>query len=147
MGHSYFKKLRDALLSSRLRISIPFLAYEIDVSRLLDTQSIDERLQRLSLVKNDLQVAVQAIRELEKEAEERKEEAELLERAVRDLEQEKSAAEAILDLPREAVARLMQEAASKGRVRGLLEGFLTGVLSSLLVWLLTNWNQVMRWIS
>ena len=135
-------KLRKALRTTRLRIALPFFAYEIQLDDLLDTKSSDERIARLDAIKKDLEDAVLAVQELKKEAKTKKDEVEKLKGTVAKLEKDKDTAQALLKLPEDAFTRVLTRATSKGRVRGVVEGavigFITGVLSSFLVWYLTT---------
>lgn len=130
------------LKKARLRVSLPFLSYEVTIDDLIDSKDIDERIERLSTIKNDLEETIVAVEQLQAEAFKSKNEADKLRVTISALEQDKSTAEAMLKLPEESFSRVLSRASSKGRVRGRIEGiiigFITGVLSSLLVWYLTK---------
>jgi len=128
--------------SSRLSFSIPFFRYEMDLGQALDPRTVDERIARLDQIRADLSGAIDAVTELQKEAQDNKHEATQLRAAVDRLEQDKVTAETLLKVPEDSFARMLGRANSKARLRGLLEGsligFTTGALSSLLVWYLTK---------
>jgi hypothetical protein len=128
--------------SSRLSFSIPFFRYEMDLGQALDPKTVDERIARLDQIRADLGGAIDAVTELQKEAQDNKKEAENLRQAVERLEQDKVTAETLLKVPEDSFARMLGRANSKARLRGLFEGsaigFTTGALSSLLVWYLTK---------
>jgi predicted phage gp36 major capsid-like protein len=128
--------------SSRLSFSIPFFRYEMDLGQALDPKTVDERIARLDQIRADLIGAIDAVTELQKEAQDNKKEAKQLREAVDRLEQDKVTAETMLKVPEDSFARMLGRANSKARVRGLVEGsligFTTGALSSWLVWYLTK---------
>lgn len=124
--------------STRLSVSLPFLRYEMDIAKALDPKTVDERIERLDHIRNELSSAIDAVTELQREAQDNKTEAESLRESVKQLEQDKATAETLLKIPEESFARMLVRASSRGRIRGLLEGFVTGALSSLLVWYVTK---------
>lgn len=128
--------------SSRLSFSVPFFRYEMDLGQALDPRTVDERIARLDQIRADLSGAIDAVTELQKEAQDNKKEADRLREAVDRLEQDKVTAETLLKVPEDSFARMLARANSKARVRGLVEGsligFTTGALSSFLVWYLTK---------
>lgn len=130
------------LKKARLRVSLPFLSYEVTLDDLIDSKDVDERIKRLSAIKNDLEATIIAVGQLQAEAFKSKNEADKLRETISTLEQDKSTAEAMLKLPEESFSRVLSRASSKGRVRGIIEGiiigFITGILSSLLIWYLTK---------
>lgn len=127
---------------SKLSVSLPFLRYEMDLAQALDQKTVDERIARLDQIRSDLNGAIDAVTELQREAQDNKKEAESLRQSVKQLEQDKFTAEALLSVPEESFARMLARANSRARIRGLLEGaaigFVTGALSSWLVWYLTK---------
>jgi predicted nuclease with TOPRIM domain len=134
--------LAKYLKKARLRVSLPFLSYEVTLDDLIDSKDVDERIERLSTIKNDLEETIVAVEQLQAEAFKSKNEANKLKETISLLEQDKSTAEAMVKLPEESFSRVLSRASSKGRVRGIIEGiiigFITGILSSLLVWYLTK---------
>ena len=128
--------------NSKLSVSLPFLRYEIDLAQALDPKTVDERIARLDQIRNDLNAAVEAVVELQSEAQDNKKEAEELRKAVQQLEQDKITAEKLLQVPEESFSRMLARANAKARLRGLIEGsvigFTTGALSSLFIWYLTR---------
>jgi hypothetical protein len=125
-----------------LRISLPFLSYEISVADLVDHSNVDQRLKRLSTIKSDLQDSILAIKELEKEGLKKKREVDNLRAVVQKLTKDKTTTESLLRLPEENFARVLSRATATGRVRGLIDGVLiglaTGIVSSLIVWYFTK---------
>lgn len=128
--------------NSKVSVSLPFLRYELDLTQALDPATVDERITRLDQIKADLTAAVEAVAELQREAHDNKKEAESLRASVKQLEQDKVTAETLLQVPEESFSRMLARANAKARVRGILEGsfigFMTGALSSLLVWYVTK---------
>lgn len=122
------------------RISMPLFGY-FDFE-LEDSKTIDERIARLGEIKDDLTGAIKAVDELQKEALTRKSEVELLQESVQKLQKDKDAVESLLKIPEDSFSRILTRATSKSRVRGIIEGsiigFITGALSSLLVWYVTK---------
>ena len=135
-------KFTKHLKKTRLRLSLPFLSYELALDDILNSKDVDERIKRLSTIKNDLADTVIAVEQLQADALKSKHEADNLKKVVKHLEQDKSTAEEILKVPEESFARLVSKASSKGRFKGIIEGafigFVTGVLSSGLVWYITK---------
>lgn len=118
-------------------LKIPLVGIEFEESK-----TIDERIARLGEIKGDLEGAIKAVDELEKEALERKTEVELLQESVQKLEKDKDAVESLLKIPEDSFSRILSRATSKSRMKGIIEGiiigFVTGTLSSFLVWYLTK---------
>jgi len=135
-------KLSKHLKKARLRVALPFVSYEVTLDDILDSKDVDERIKRLSTIKSDLADTVAAVEQLQADALQSKHEADNLKKVVEQLERDKSTAEEMLKLPEESFARLVSKASSKGRLKGIVEGaligFVTGVLSSGLVWFLTK---------
>jgi hypothetical protein len=143
MEKSRTRKLKDRLKRGlRLRISLPFFSYEIALDDLATSETVNARIARFGDIKRDLEAAISAVQDLQYEANDRKLEADDLQALVAKLQEDKNAAESLLKIPEESFMRLVGGATSKGRIRGLMEGafvgFITGVLSSLLVWHLTR---------
>ena len=128
--------------SSRISLSVPFFRYEMDLGQALDPRTVDERIARLDQIRADLSGAIDAVTELQREAQDNKKEAEQMRQAVERLEQDKVTAETLLKVPEDSFARILGRANSRARLRGLLEGSLigltTGAASSWLVWYLTK---------
>ncbi len=136
-------ELKTALLKQgRLRISIPFLTYEMRIDGLLSEKSVEDRIARLAEIQDELEGAVTAVSDLKDEAIRTKDEANSLRSRIDELEKDKSAAEKMLEVPEESFSRLLSRANSKARLRGIVEGscigFLTGCGSSMFVWYVTN---------
>lgn len=125
-----------------LKISVPLVPFVGLNIELENPKTIDERINRLGEIKQDLEGAIKAVDELEKEAVKRKSEVENLQESVQKLEEDKNAAESLLKIPEDSFTRILDRATSKSRIRGIIEGliigFVTGTLSSFLVWYLTK---------
>jgi prefoldin subunit 5 len=128
--------------NSKLSLTVPFLRYEMDLGQALDAKTVDERIARLDQIRTDLGAAIDAVSELQREAQQNKKEAETLRQAVERLEQDKVTAETLLKVPEDSFARMLARANAKARIRGVIEGaiigFLTGTGSSFLVWYVTR---------
>jgi len=105
-------------------------------------KTVDERIARLDQIKTELNGAIEAVSALQVEAQDNKKRAENLRQTVEQLKQDKTTAETLLKVPEESFARMLVRANSKARIRGIIEGivigFTTGALSSLLIWYLTK---------
>lgn len=136
------KDIAKHLRKARFRVALPFFSYEVTLDDLIDSKNVDDRINRLSQIKGDLEDTIGAVEQLQAEALQHKAEADSLKETVEKLQQDKSTAEAMLKLPEESFSRVLTRANSKGRIRGLVEGLIigliTGVLSSLLVWHITK---------
>ncbi|NEQ37920.1 MAG: hypothetical protein F6K40_17290 [Okeania sp. SIO3I5] len=132
--------LKEVLSKAQVRIKlpIPFVSYEIPLNEVFDPQSIDTRISRLSDIKKELESAIFAVESLQNDAQKNKEEISRLQERIRELEEDKSTAETVLKVPQESFARLIENATSKGRVRGWVEGLTLGFISSLAVWFFTE---------
>lgn len=108
----------------------------------ISADEVSHRLESLVSVRHDLEGVLEAIAALEFDAKEKQAERERLKQLLADLQADTKSAEAVLAQPEEAFTRLYLRASSKGRVRGIMEGllvgFITGALSSLLVWYVTK---------
>ncbi len=135
-------RLKGALRKTRLRISLPFFAYEVTLDDFLNSGNVETRIARLDSIKQDLEAAVGAVADLRVEAEARKVEADALKSTVTQLQNERRTAEEMLKLPEEALSGLLSRAGSRGRARGIIEGLLigllTGSISSYAVWYFTK---------
>lgn len=100
------ENLKRNLRKTRLRFSLPFVSYEVDLGEIVDTRSVDERIAQLSKVKDDLQAAIAAVGDLQARAVESKSQHEELEKALRKLEEEKATTEALLKIPEESFSRV-----------------------------------------
>jgi len=135
-------KLGKYLKKTRIRVSIPFFSYEVVLDDLVDSKDVDSRITRLTQIKTDLEETISAVTQLQNEAFKSKSEADTLRETVNRLQEDKNTAEQLLRVPEESFARVFAKASSKGRSRGLIEGtligFVTGALSSFVVWYLTK---------
>lgn len=136
------RSVREQLRNARVRVSLPFISYEMSVADLVNPTTVDERIEGLNRVRADLLGAVEAVEKLQSEAQQRKQEVAQLEQTMQTLKQDRHAVETLLKVPEESFARLIARASSKARTRGILEGIIiglvTGTLSSFLVWYLTK---------
>jgi len=107
----------------------------------LDPITIDARLKKLDSIKGDIEAAVEAVTEIQRDARLSKEKTESLQKEILALKADKQAAEAILQAPRDSVVKLLGTAISndrrKGRIEGVLIGLVTGAVSSWAIWFLT----------
>jgi len=121
---------------------LPYLEAEIDIKHLPTAEVIDQRIARLADIKQELEAAVLAVDDLQRDATARKAEVADARRQVERMNEQRTTAEALLKLPHDSVLQLLTEASAKGRMRGIIEGavvgFGTGTLSSFLVWYLTT---------
>jgi hypothetical protein len=144
--HHILSQYRVAIIklikNSHVRFSIPGLTYEIAIKDFLSQPTIDQRLQRLSSIKDDLLTSITAIEELEQEAKEKKQEIDKLSDEVKKLTEDKVTTEKVLHISEDSFARVLSRAVSKGRWRGIFEGIIIGlstsVVASLIVWYFTK---------
>jgi replicative DNA helicase len=112
------------------------------VDEKINAEVVAKRVAKLTSIRRDLEAAVVAISALEVDAQEKQAERERLKQLLSQLQADTKSAEAILALPEDTFTRLFHRASSKGRLRGIAEGaiigFVTGALSSLLVWYVTK---------
>jgi len=125
-----------------LAVSVPGIGISIPLKDLVAHEDVDTRIAKLSTIKQDLLASIAAIDELEKDASSKKRQLNELDAALQRLQSDKITAESLLNLPEESLARVLANAAARGRGKGILQGlimgFATGVLSSLLVWYITR---------
>lgn len=126
----------------KISLPLPFISYEVSLNDALDSQNIDTRIARLTDIKEELESAILAVESLQNEAHENKQQVNYLQERIRELEEDKNTAEAILKVPQDSFVRLIEQASSKGRMRGWFEGLiiglLSGVVSSLAAWFITE---------
>lgn len=58
--------------NSKLSLTIPFIRYEMDLGQALDPKTVDERIARLDQIRSDLGAAIDAVSELQREAQQNK---------------------------------------------------------------------------
>lgn len=108
----------------------------------LDPITIDARLKKLDSIKWDIEAAVEAVTEIQRDARLSKEKTESLQKEILALKTDQEAAEAMLQAPRDSVVRFLGTAISndrrQGRIEGVLIGLVTGALSSWVIWFLTT---------
>lgn len=108
----------------------------------LDPITIDARLKKLDSIKGDIEAAVEAVTEIQRDARLSKEKTESLQKEIIALKADKEAADAMLQAPRDSVVKFLGAAISndrrQGRIEGVLIGLLTGALSSWAIWFLTT---------
>jgi flagellar motility protein MotE (MotC chaperone) len=125
-------KLKEILRkNARIRITLPFFAYEITPDELLSGKSVDERISQLEKVRSDLMDAVGAVESLQEEAQKSKEEVTNLNQQLAKLREDKETTESLLRVPEESFARVLDKASSKAQWKGLIIGFFLGILASL----------------
>lgn len=115
----------------------------IDVqTEYMSAKEVADRIAKLPSLKRDLEAVVFAVNTLAYDAGVKKNQHDALKRALSELEADKKSLETLLSVPEASFARVLTLASRKSRLRGLLEGtvvgFLTGILSSSLVWYLTR---------
>lgn len=140
-------KITDFLKSVRPIISFdassgsPSFAIELDRKIQLNNKEIEDRINQLDDVKDKLIKAADAISHISDESRRKKTELELLRNKLEQINKEKEVAETILEVDKESFARLLISTNKRTEKRSILIGigigFVTGSLSSLLVWLLT----------
>jgi hypothetical protein len=133
--------IKDKLLrNSRIRIGLLGFSYEITPEELLNRQSVDERIQKLEKVRQDLLDAVDAVKSLEDEAHKNKKELEELNVQLNKLREDKQTTEQLLELPQQSFARVLDKASKGAQWRGLIIGFVLGILASLIAsWI---WSRI-----
>ena len=123
-------------------IKVAGLSFNLPIDELLNPKTIDQRIQRLSTLKTDLQDSIQAIEELEFEAKEKKTELTILEKRIKQLTEDKTSTETLLQISSESLGRILATAERKSRVNGIIVGIviglITGGVSSYIVWLITK---------
>jgi hypothetical protein len=123
----------DDLLTGRL----------IDVTNeYMSAKEVDAHIAKLPSLKRDLEKVIFAINTLAYDAGVKKRNHDALKQALSNLESDKKSLEALLSVPEASFARVLSRASRKNRIRGIIEGaligFLTGTVSSALVWYLTR---------
>ncbi len=132
--------IKSPFVLKAVKFTLPIVAgFSIELE---NKKTIDERISRLGEIKEDLEGAIKAVNDLKNEALKRKSELNNLQESVKKLEEDKDSVESLLKIPEESFSRIIGKATSKGRIRGIIEGsiigFVTGTLSSFLVWYLTK---------
>lgn len=120
------------LRNSKIRISLPFISYEITPEELLSRESVDARIAKLEKVRGDLLDAVDAVKSLEAEAHKSKDELTHLNEQLSTLKKDKETTEELLKLPQDSFARVLDRASRGAQWKGLIIGFLLGILASLI---------------
>ncbi len=134
----FIKKYFPAINKLNMSISLPGLQIEIPIEELLGSKTLDQRLQRLSTLKTDLQDSILAIEELENEANRKKLEVTKLDESIKQLTEDKTTTEIIVNSLAESFGRVLAKATKKSRWRGIVEGLITGLVTGFLFWLLSK---------
>lgn len=116
----------------KIRVSLPFISYEITPEEFLNRKTIDERIVKLEKVKSDLLDAVDAVRSLEEEARKSKDESDRLDAQLSKLRKDKETTEELLKLPQDSFARVLAKASRGAQWIGIVIGFFLGILASLI---------------
>ncbi len=142
MSSNIFKKIFDKLRPTIRVDPNGSISMALEFQETLSEDHIDERIGKLSKARNYLLETVQAIDQLEAEAQERKSEVLTLREHVELLETDKKASEQILSMNQESVGRLLQKAnkqtSRRSMIIGIIIGLFTGFISSYAVWFLTR---------
>lgn len=133
--------IKEKLLrNARIRIGLLGISYEITPDELLNREGVDERIQKLEKVRQDLLAAVDAVKSLEDEAHKNKEELEQLNVQLDKLREDKQTTEQLLELPEQSFARVLNKASEGAQWRGLIIGFVLGILASFIAtWI---WSSI-----
>lgn len=103
-------------------------------------KTIDERLNKLSKIREDLRDAITAIEDLQKDAASAKKEYDMMSQKLDKLKRDKETIDGLLGLPKEAIVDILTEASIKGQRVNWFVGFgigiITGIISSFITWLL-----------
>lgn len=65
-------KILNKLKCARIRLSVPFFTYEFRLNELIDPENVDERIKKLDSIRDDLEMAINAIHELKQDAVDKK---------------------------------------------------------------------------
>lgn len=98
----------------------------------INDRTLDDRLARLSKIKLELTEAVDAVSQLESEANTRVQEVHSLRAAVEKLEFNKVETEKIVNINEEVFSDILAKATKKGNILNLCYGFVLGCCASLL---------------
>jgi hypothetical protein len=109
---------------------MPFISYEITPDELFSRESVDTRITKLEKVRSDLMDAVDAVKSLENEAHKNKDELVQLNEQLSALKKDKETTEELLKLPQDSFARILDRASKGAQRKGLIFGFLLGILAS-----------------
>jgi hypothetical protein len=124
------KDVRDIMKKGRIRIALPFLTYEILPDELFGSKTVDERIDALGKVRSDLLDAVSAVESLQKEAQQSKLEVANLNEQLKTLTTDKTTTESLLKIPEQSFARVLGKASSRAQWKGIVLGFVLGILAS-----------------
>ena len=135
-------KLKRILSDAVAKITVSIAGVSISLADIGSSKNVDERIARLGEIKSDLEAAIAAVDQLQKDANESKEEVSQLQTNIAALQQDKATAERLLNVPEESFARLLARATRRGRIGGIILGviigLLTGYISSYAVWFMTR---------
>lgn len=125
-------KLSKFFSGIRFRFRLFPFPFEIDFTEMLSSKSVDERISKLSKIHDDLLDAVEAVNELEKEAELNKTEIEKAKSKIAELQGDQEATKELLKISEPAFARVLKKATKKTRWTSMIIGFILGIFASLI---------------
>ena len=131
--------LKQFLKKTQFRVGALGFYYEISPDDFLNHESVDERISKLEKVRSDLMDAVNAVESLQEEAASNKKELEKVSEQLEKLKEDKKTTENLLELPQQSFARVIDKASRAAQWKGILVGFIFGILASLIAtWI---WNN------
>jgi septal ring factor EnvC (AmiA/AmiB activator) len=118
------------------------LAFDLDKKIELNNKEIEERINQLDEVRDKLIKAADAIDLISNESKIKRNELEILKSKLDQINKDKDTAEKILEVDKESFTRLLIETNQRTEKKsiwiGIIIGFFTGTLSSLVVWWITS---------
>jgi hypothetical protein len=118
------------------------IAFELDKKIRLNNEEIEARINQLDDVKKSLIMAADAIQLISEESKQKKIELDELRSRLAEINRDKETIEKVLQIDQDSFSRLLISTNKKTEKRsiliGIVIGFLTGTLSSFLVWILTK---------
>jgi hypothetical protein len=140
-------KFIDYIKSGVSRITIvslgfPGIAFELEKKIEFNNKEIEERIIQLDDIKSKLIEAADAINQISTDSKQKKVELEELIKKYQEIKQDKDESEKLLQLNKDSFGRILTSTNKQTERRsiliGIIIGFVTGTLSSLLVWYLTT---------
>lgn len=132
-------------LSPRLSLDsygIPNIVIELDKKIELNNKEIEERINQLDDIKSKLIETANAVNQISTDSKQKKAELDELIRKYQEIKQDKNESEKLLQVNKDSFGRILLSTNKKTEIRsiwyGIIIGFVTGTLSSLLVWYLTS---------
>ena len=136
----YFKSL-----TSRITIDssgIPSIVIELDKKIELNNKEIEERISQLDDIKSKLIETANIVNQISTDSKQKKAELDELVKKYQEIKQDKDESEKLLQVNKDSFARILLSTNIKTERRsiwiGIIIGFVTGTLSSLLVWYITS---------